>query len=156
MYNSKYDENIKKKIKEQDKAKLEFKRKLSNIMQDYGIDFDVDLLENNNIDKIKFYNLKYKNIARDVSIVFDNENSYYSAYIYTINKNKTMTNEDYNTKKNYFNKNYKLDLVITEIRQANNLYKEELKKIDTKYEELNKQDIELEKNYKNKTYPKNE
>ena len=56
----------------------------------------------------------------------------------------------------YFNKNYKLDLVITEIRQANNLYKEELKKIDTKYEELNKQDIELEKNYKNKTYPKNE
>ena len=55
MYNSKYDENIKKKIKEQDKAKLEFKRKLSNIMQDYGIDFDVDLLENNNIDKIKFY-----------------------------------------------------------------------------------------------------
>ena len=34
--------------------------------------------------------------------------------------------------------------------------KEELKKIDTKYEELNKQDIELEKNYKNKTYPKNE
>lgn len=67
-----------------------------------------------------------------------------------------MTNEDYNTKKNYFNKNYKLDLVITEIRQANNLYKEELKKIDTKYEELNKQDIELEKNYKNKTYPKNE
>lgn len=156
MYNSKYDENIKKKIKEQDKAKLEFKRKLSNIMQDYGIDFDVDLLENNNIDKIKFYNLKYKNIARDVSIVFDNENSYYGAYIYTINKNKTMTNKDYNTKKNYFNKNYKLDLVITEIRQANNLYKEELKKIDTKYEELNKQDIELEKNYKNKTYPKNE
>lgn len=156
MYNSKYDENIKKKIKEQDKAKLEFKRKLSNIMQDYGIDFDVDLLENNNIDKIKFYNLKYKNIARDVSIVFDNENSYYGAYIYTINKNKTMTNEDYNTKKNYFNKNYKLDLVITEIRQTNNLYKEELKKIDTKYEELNKQDIELEKNYKNKTYPKNE
>lgn len=156
MYNSKYDENIKKKIKEQDKAKLEFKRKLSNIMQDYGIDFDVDLLENNNIDKIKFYNLKYKNIARDVSIVFDNENNYYGAYIYIINKNKTMTNEDYNTKKNYFNKNYKLDLVITEIRQANNLYKEELRKIDTKYEELNKQDIELEKNYKNKTYPKNE
>ena len=33
MYNSKYDENIKKKIKEQDKAKLEFKRKLSNIME---------------------------------------------------------------------------------------------------------------------------
>ena len=65
-------EDIKKKIQEQDKAKLEFKRKLTDIMQRYGLDFDVDLLDDNSIDKIKFYNLKYKNIARDVTLVYDN------------------------------------------------------------------------------------
>ena len=48
-------ENIKKKIAEKDKAKLEFKRKLTDIMQRYGLDFDVDLLDDNSIDKIKFY-----------------------------------------------------------------------------------------------------
>ena len=53
------DKKLKAKIKKQDDLKLEFKRKLENIKQKYGIDFDIELLDNNNIDKIKFYNLKY-------------------------------------------------------------------------------------------------
>lgn len=148
-------ENIKEKIKEQDKAKLEFKRKLSDIMQKYGINFDIDLLDDNSIDKIKFYNLEYKDIARDVSLVYDNKNEYYGAYIYTINENKTMDDETYIIKRNYLNKKYKLNLIINEIRQQNELYIQELNDIESKYNSLSKNDTGLEKDLKKQTYPKN-
>lgn len=148
-------ENIKEKIKEQDKAKLEFKRKLSDIMQKYGVNFDVDLLDDNSIDKIKFYNLEYKDIARDVSLVYDNKNEYYGAYIYTINENKTMDDETYIIKRNYLNKKYKLSLIINEIRQQNELYIQELNDIESKYDSLSKNDTGLEKDLKKQTYPKN-
>lgn len=148
-------ENIKEKIKEQDKAKLEFKRKLSDIMQKYGVNFDVDLLDDNSIDKIKFYNLEYKDIARDVSLVYDNKNEYYGAYIYTINENKTMDDETYIIKRNYLNKKYKLNLIINEIRQQNELYIQELNDIESKYDSLSKNDTGLEKDLKKQTYPKN-
>lgn len=147
-------ENIKEKIKEQDKAKLEFKRKLSDIMQKYGINFDVDLLDDNSIDKIKFYNLEYKDIARDVSLVYDNKNEYYGAYIYTINENKTMDDETYIIKRNYLNKKYKLNLIINEIRQQNELYIQELNDIECKYDSLSKNDTGLEKDLKKQTYTK--
>lgn len=148
-------ENTKEKIKEQDKAKLEFKRKLSDIMQKYGVNFDVDLLDDNSIDKIKFYNLEYKDIARDVSLVYDNKNEYYGAYIYTINENKTMDDETYIIKRNYLNKKYKLNLIINEIRQQNELYIQELNDIESKYDSLSKNDTGLEKDLKKQTYPKN-
>ena len=148
-------ENIKEKIKEQDKAKLEFKRKLSDIIQKYGVNFDVDLFDDNSIDKIKFYNLEYKDIARDISLVYDNKNEYYGAYIYTINENKTMDDETYIIKRNYLNKKYKLNLIINEIRQQNELYIQELNDIESKYDSLSKNDTGLEKDLKKQTYPKN-
>ena len=126
-------DNVKNKIKEKDKAKLNFKRKLTDIMQKYGVDFDVDLLDDESIDKIKFSNLQYKNIARDVSVVYDNKNDYYGAYIYTINENKTMDDENYIIKRNYLNKTYKLSLIINEVRQVNELYRQELNDIENKY-----------------------
>ena len=151
-------DNVKNKIKEKDKdkAKLNFKRKLTDIMQKYGVDFDVDLLDDDSIDKIKFSNLQYKNIARDVSVVYDNKNDYYGAYIYTINENKTMADENYIIKRNYLNKTYKLSLIINEVRQVNELYRQELNDIENKYDLSSKNDISLEKDLKRQTYPKNE
>jgi len=151
-------DNVKNKIKEKDKdkAKLNFKRKLTDIMQKYGVDFDVDLLDDESIDKIKFSNLQYKNIARDVSVVYDNKNDYYGAYIYTINENKTMADENYIIKRNYLNKTYKLSLIINEVRQVNELYRQELNDIENKYDLSSKNDISLEKDLKRQTYPKNE
>ena len=149
-------DNVKNKIKEKDKAKLNFKRKLTDIMQKYGVDFDVDLLDDESIDKIKFSNLQYKNIARDVSVVYDNKNDYYSAYIYTINENKTMDDENYIIKRNYLNKTYKLSLIINEVRQVNELYRQELNDIENKYDLSSKNVISLEKDLKRQTYPKNE
>ena len=66
------DKSIKEKIKKQDDLKLEFKRKLENIKVKYGVEFDITLLDNNNIDKVKFYNLEYKNKARDMSVIYYN------------------------------------------------------------------------------------
>ena len=138
-------EKVKEKIKKQDKLKLEFKRKLSDIKQKYGIEFDIDLLNTNDIDKIKFYNLKYKNKARNVSLIYYNEHNYYGAYIYTLNKNSTMIEENYITKRNYFNKEYKLELIINEIRQANEIYKSKLNELEEIYKETDSNNLELEK-----------
>lgn len=137
-------EKLREKIKEQDKLKLEFKQKLNSIKQKYGIEFDIYLLNTNDIDKIKFYNLKYKNKARDVSLIYYNEHNYYGAYIYTVNKKSSRIEENYITKKNYFNKEYKLELVINEIKQANEIYKIKLNGLEEFYKESSN-NLQLEK-----------
>lgn len=137
-------EKLREKIKEQDKLKLEFKQKLNSIKQKYGIEFDIYLLNSNDIDKIKFYNLKYKNKARDVSLIYYNEHNYYGAYIYTVNKKSSKIEENYITRKNYFNKEYKLELVINEIKQANEIYKIKLNELEEFYKESSN-NFQLEK-----------
>lgn len=145
------DKKLKEKIKKQDNLKLEFKRSLENIKQKYGIEFDIELLDTNNIDKIKFYNLKYKNKARNVSLIYYNEYNYYGAYIYTINNNSSMKNESYLTKRNYFNKQYKLESIINEIKQANEIYKSKMLELETEIQELSSNSLELEKDMRKAT-----
>lgn len=137
-------EQIKEKINKQNNLKIEFKKKLEDIKQKYGIDFDIELLDNNSVDKIKFYNLKYKNKARDMSLVYYCEFNYYGAYIYTINKDSSIEEENYITRKNYLNKEYKLDLIIEEIRQANEIYKSKLLELEENYREELTNNLELE------------
>ena len=138
-------EKVKEKITEQDKLKEEFKKSLIDIKQKYGVKFDVDLLNTNNIDKIRFYNLKYKNKAHNVSLIYYNEYNYYGAYIYTLNKNSSMLEENYITKRNYLNKEYKLELVINEIKQANQIYRTKLNELEKNYQESSINNLELEK-----------
>lgn len=142
---SNLNETIKEKIKKQDKLKLEFKQKLNDIKVKYGIEFDLELLKNNNIDKIKFYNLKYKNKAHDMSLIYYNEHNYYGAYIYTVNKNSSMQEETYIDKRNYLNKQYKLELIINEIKQANEIYKTKLIDLENEYQNTSSNNLELEK-----------
>ena len=54
------EELIKKKIADKDTAKLKYKQKLNSIKQHYGIEFDVEHLKNNEVENIRFVNLKYK------------------------------------------------------------------------------------------------
>lgn len=142
------EKNIKEKIKKQDKLKLDFKRKLEDIKVKYGIEFDITLLNNNNIDQIKFYNLEYKNKARDMSVIYYNESNYYGAYVYTVNKESTMKDESYIVKRNYLNKKYKLDLAINEIRQANEMYRNKLLELEQSYKEISSNNLEIEKELK--------
>lgn len=145
------DKSIKEKIKKQDDLKLEFKRKLENIKVKYGVEFDITLLDNNNIDKIKFYNLEYKNKARDMSVIYYNESNYYGAYIYTVNKESTMKDESYIVKRNYLNKKYKLDMAINEIKQVNEIYRNKLLELENIQNELSSNDLNMEKELKRPT-----
>ena len=45
------EELIKKKIADKDKAKLKYKQKLNSIKQHYGIEFDVEHLKNNEVER---------------------------------------------------------------------------------------------------------
>ena len=67
-----------------------------------------------------------------------------------------MDDENYIIKRNYLNKTYKLSLIINEVRQVNELYRQELNDIENKYDLSSKNDISLEKDLKRQTYPKNE
>ena len=145
------NKSIKEKIKKQDDLKLEFKRKLENIKVKYGVEFDITLLDNNNIDKIKFYNLEYKNKAHDMSVIYYNGNNYYGAYIYTVNKESTMKDESYIVKRNYLNKKYKLDMAINEIKQVNEIYQNKLLELENIQNELSSNDLNMEKELKRPT-----
>ena len=117
------DKSIKEKIKKQDDLKLEFKRKLENIKVKYGVEFDITLLDNNNIDKIKF----------------------------TVNKESTMKDESYIVKRNYLNKKYKLDMAINEIKQVNEIYRNKLLELENIQNELSSNDLNMEKELKRPT-----
>ena len=56
----KNEEIIKKKIADKDKIKLKYKQRLNLIKQHYGVEFDVEHLNNNEVENIRFINLKYK------------------------------------------------------------------------------------------------
>ena len=66
-----------------------------------------------------------------------------------------MDDENYIVKRNYFNKTYKLNLVIQEVRQENELYREKLEAIEKKYNEETKSFNGLEKELKNNTNTEN-
>lgn len=142
---SNYDEKTKETIIAKDKCNFEFKKRLANIKQKYGIEFEVNLLNNNNIDCIKFYNLVYKKLAHDLSMIYYNQTNYYGAIIYTVNKNASMNKETYLSKKNYFGKQYKIESVIDEIKQANEKYREMLQSLNPN--SLNNEKV-LEKTFK--------
>ena len=56
-----------------------------------------------------------------------------------------MLEENYITKRNYFNKEYKLELVINEIKQANQIYRTKLNELEKNYQESSINNLELEK-----------
>ena len=83
------EELIKKKIADKDKIKLKYKQRLNLIKQHYGVEFDVEHLNNNEVENIRFINLKYKTGFNNVCVNYNpsnkkvNKNIIYSAYNYT-------------------------------------------------------------------------
>lgn len=143
MNNEEKKELIKKKINEKDEAKKKYREKLELIKQHYGVDFIVDYYRDENINKIKFVNLEYKTIAKNISIVYDNKigKFNYLTYDYTSNSSfKNMTDKKLITA---LNREKKLKLIIAEITRLNKEYQLELENIDRKYKELerNKEEI---------------
>lgn len=83
-----------------------------------------------------------------MSVIYYNESNYYGAYIYTVNKESTMKDESYIVKRNYLNKKYKLDMAINEIKQVNEIYRNELLELENIQNELSSNDLNMEKELK--------
>lgn len=128
-------ELIKKKIIEKDKAKLKYKQKLELVKQHYGVDFNITYFENNNIDKVKFYNLEFKSSAKNISLVYDNKIGKFNYIFYDYDNEQSLKNYDAKKLMNSLNREKKLKLVIAEIKRLNEEYKAELNKIEEKYKE---------------------
>lgn len=133
-------ETIKKKIAEKDKAKLKYKQKLELVKQHYGVEFDVYYFKNENIDKIKFSNLEYKNSAKNISIVYDNKIGKFNYIFYDYDNVQSIKNYDEKKIMCGLNREKKLKLVIAEIKRLDDEYKKELIEIDEKYKS-NEQDM---------------
>lgn len=142
-------ELIKKKIIEKDKAKLKYKQKLELLKQHYGVDFDITYFENNNIDKVKFYNLEFKSSAKNISLIYDNKIGKFNYIFYDYDNEQSLKNYDAKKLMNSLNREKKLKLVIAEIKRLNEEYKAELNKIEEKYKEDDIKEIkELDYNKK--------
>ncbi|MGN0973923.1 MAG: hypothetical protein ACI4OT_04205 [Bacilli bacterium] len=138
-------EIIKKKIAEKDRAKLKYKQKLELVKQHYGVEFDVYYSKEDNIDKIKFSNLEFKNSAKNISIVYDNKIGKFNYIFYDYDSEQAIRNYDEKKIMNGLNREKKLKLVVAEIKRLNEEYKKELLEIDEKYKENNQEfDNELE------------
>ena len=142
-------ELIKKKIIEKDKAKLKYKQKLELVKQHYGVDFDITYFENNNIDKVKFYNLEFKSSAKNISLIYDNKIGKFNYIFYDYDNEQSLKNYDAKKLMNSLNREKKLKLVIAEIKRLNEEYKAELNKIEEKYKEDDIKEIK-ELDYKKK------
>ena len=123
-------ELIKKKIIEKDKAKLKYKQKLELVKQHYGVDFNITYFENNNIDKVKFYNLELKSSAKNISLIYDNKIGKFNYIFYDYDNEQSLKNYDAKKLMNSLNREKKLKLVIAEIKRLNEEYKAELNKIE--------------------------
>ena len=141
----------KKKISEKNKVKNQYLEKLELLKQSYGVEFNVTNFKDNNINKIKFYNMKYKKNLKNVSIIYDNKlgTFNYLSYDYSNEKDiKTISNhkviDDLNQEK-------KLKLLVDEILKLNSEYQIKLEEIDRKYNENievledNSKELEIEK-----------
>ena len=142
-------ELIKKKIIEKDKAKLKYKQKLELLKQHYGVDFNITYFENNNIDKVKFYNLELKSSAKNISLIYDNKIGKFNYIFYDYDNEQSLKNYDAKKLMNSLNREKKLKLVIAEIKRLNEEYKAELNKIEEKYKEDDIKEIK-ELDYKKK------
>lgn len=129
------DEALKRKIRDKDNETKKYKEKLELIKQHYGIQFDIDYFENKDINKIKFYDLEYKNSIKNISVIYDAKLGRFNFFQYEYDNESVTKNMDDKKILNSLNKEKKLKLIIAEIDRLNNEYQFNLKKIEEKYQE---------------------
>ena len=128
------EKNLKEKISEKDKAKLNYKQKLELIKQHYGVEFDVTSLKDGSINDVKFMNLKYKNEFNNLTIVYNNVLKKFDYLFCEYIDVKTVKNLNHKQVIPNLNKEYKLKLIIAEINRANEEYRKKINAIESKYQ----------------------
>ncbi len=127
------EEILNQKIVEQDKAYSKYKNKLNEVKQHYGVEFDVDHFKDNRIKNIKFSNLKYNGNINNISISYNHTSSKFDYINYEYKHDSDI--KDINSKILYTDliKDYRLNLIVSEIDKINNEYINELYKIENNF-----------------------
>lgn len=149
------DNNLSKiKVSEKNKVYKKYLEKLELLKQVYGIEFKIENLNDNHINKIKFYNIDYQKSIKNVSLIYDNGNNDFNFVSYDYDKEKDVINLTDQKLIDDLTKKYKLKILIKEIVKNNIEFINELEKIDCKYNNLdsksNENGRELEITKKNK------
>ena len=129
----KKEELIKEKNPKQDKIKEEYSEKIKLLKDLYSIEFEIDYLKNNVIDKIKFLNINYRDLANNVKIIYDNNIKKINFISYNFNQ---IPNSGHKIVKELCN-GIGLKLLIEDILEINREYQEDLKTNSSQFDNLN-------------------
>lgn len=141
-------EKTKEKISEKDKLKNEYNLKLDSIKQHYGVEFTIYYFNDNNINKIRFYNLEYKETLKNINMVYDNKNRNINFIFYDYEKESDVKQLNEKNVINSISKNKQLKIVIEEIKRLNNEYRIGLEQIENKYKRIDSKELQLDNNKK--------
>lgn len=141
-------EKTKEKISEKDKLKNEYNLKLDSIKQHYEVEFTIYYFNDNNINKIRFYNLEYKETLKNINMVYDNKNRNINFIFYDYEKESDVKQLNERNVINSISKNKQLKIVIEEIKRLNNEYRIELEQIENKYKKIDSKELQLDNNKK--------
>lgn len=141
-------EKTKEKISEKDKLKNEYNLKLDFIKQHYGVEFTIYYFNDNNINKIRFYNLEYKETLKNINMVYDNKNRNINFIFYDYEKESDVKQLNEKNVINSISKNKQLKIVIEEIKRLNNEYRIGLEQIENKYKRIDSKELQLDNNKK--------
>lgn len=141
-------EKTKEKISEKDKLKNEYNLKLDSIKQHYGVEFTIYYFNDNNINKIRFYNLEYKETLKNINMVYDNKNRNINFIFYDYEKESDVKQLNEKNVINSISKNKQLKIVIEEIKRLNNEYRIGLEQIENKYKRIYSKELQLDNNKK--------
>lgn len=135
------DELIAKKIEEKNQLKINYEKKLGNIKTTRGINFSIDYLKDNNINTVIFSNLLYQNKVKNIVIYYSGEHKVFNAISCELNEDVNASDLEKVNLIEKLKKQYKLSLIIKEINEATEEYRNELLEIDKKYKKLEKERI---------------
>ena len=132
----------KKKVSKKNEKDLEYAKKIKQLKEDYGVDFNIKYSKGKNIKTIEFYNLEYKNYV-NLRITYFDENKRISSISYEMAKLKnTIKVNSIKKAISEIEKEYQLPLIMSEI---DNAYEELLtKNIKDNVNNLEENDKELE------------
>ena len=142
----------KKKEGKKNEKNLEYTKKINQIKEDYGVDFDIKYSKGKGIKTIEFYNLKYKKYL-NIRISYHASNKTIDTVEYEPVVEKSIKVTSIKKSISEIEKKYKLHLIMSEIDVA---YEElVMKKDKNKVKEIEENKKENE-NIKNTQISKND
>jgi len=145
IMNRNNDELLKLVIAEKDKIKLKYKQRLNDIMQHYGVNFDVNYFKDEKINSIKFMNIKNRKGYSNFSIIYDAKTRKMDYMEYDFSDIRMVKKYNHKVFAKEVEDNFKLKMMVAEIERANSEYLKEINEIDVTYKNTSGNSINTEK-----------